>query len=135
MNTGQMLLVLGAIVLFGIILLSVHQVLMDSRVMAVEARVGPLAVAIGQGRVERLASAGYNATALEVDGSTWVGLDTNVVGTVLDTFTVITRVNYVEAAALNDTVTAVTRLKRVMVTVSNPYLHHPLAFSTIVGQY
>lgn len=135
MNTGQMLLVVGAIVLFGIILLNVHQVLMDSRLMAVEARVGPLAVAIGQGRVERLASAGFSAAALEVDDNDWVRLDTDVVATVLDTFTVITRVNYVEAAALNDTVTTVTRLKRVLVTVSNPYLHHPLTLSTIVGDY
>lgn len=128
MNTGQMLMVVGAIVLFGIILLGVHEVLLDSRLVSLQGRAGPLGVAIGQGRLESLAAAGY-------DSLTAPTFQADTVSSSLGAFVCSTWVDYVEAAAPDDTVGHPTPLKRVLIKVSNQYLNSPLALRTVVGQY
>jgi hypothetical protein len=127
MNTGQMLLVLGAVMLLSTIALSVNRVLLDSGRSALDAQAGMMAVAVGQGRLEELAATDFDSLT--------VGGRADSIVTPYGSFACITRVVYVRPVAPDTLVAFVTSLKRVGVTVDSEYLSEPVVLQTIVGDY
>lgn len=127
MNTGQMLLVLGAVMLLSTIALSVNRALLDSGRSALEAQAGMMAVAVGQGRLEELSATDFDSLTVEARVDSVV--------TPYGSFACSTRVEYVRPGALDAPVTFVTSLKRVGVAVDSEYLSEPVVLQTIVGDY
>ncbi|HIG18843.1 MAG TPA: hypothetical protein EYQ31_16970 [Candidatus Handelsmanbacteria bacterium] len=127
MNTGQMLLVLAALVLFSTIALSINRVLRDNDQVSLEAQSGILAVSLCEGQVEATIAAGFDSLV--------VGLTTTTLATPFAAFACTTRVAYVDAAVPDSTVTGPTSLKQIAVTVSSDYMTGAVTLSALVGDY
>ncbi len=127
MNTGQMLLVLGAVMLLSTIALSVNRALLDSDRSALRAQAGMMAVAVGQGRLEELAATDFDSLTVETRADSIV--------TPYGSFVCSTRVEYVLPVAPDAPVAFVTSLKRVGVAVDSDYLSEPVVLQTVVGDY
>lgn len=127
MNTGQMLLVIGALALLSTIALSVNSALMDSEVVSMEAEAGMLAVSLCQARVEETAAAEFDSIA--------TGVSVDTISTRFAAFTCSTQVDYVQAGAPDVGVVGPTSLKRVRVTIVNEYMAESISLRTVVGDY
>lgn len=128
MNTGQMLLTVGALVLFGTVSLGINRALLDADAAGVQARVAAAAVALAQGRVETHAAAPYDSLGIGQ-------IEADSVATALAVFRCTTRVDYVDAASLDSVVAGPTRLKRVRVSAASDYLPSSISLAAVVGQY
>lgn len=122
-----MLLVLGALVLFSTIAVTVNHVLLDSEQVATQTQAGMVAVTTGQGLLDRAAATPFDSLG--------IGFDVAVVNTAFSAFLCTTRVNYVQATAPEVTVTGPTPLKRIAVTMASPFLAEPVVLRTIIGRY
>ena len=127
MNTGQMLLVIGAFALLSTIALSVNSTLLDNQQVALEAQYGVMAVSLCQGEIETLVAANF--------GSLAIGISTDTLLTPLAAFVCTARVDYVQAAFPDVVVGGPTSLKRVRVTVSNEYMTGGVTLRAIMGDY
>lgn len=127
MNTGQMLLVIGALVLLSTIALSVNRTLLDNDEVALEAQAGLIAVSLCQGEIERLVASDFDSLA--------VGASADTLQTPFASFTCSTYVEYVEASAPDVAVADSTSLKRVSVKVSSDYMTGQITLRSIVGDY
>lgn len=127
MNTGQMLLVIGALALLSAIGLSINRTLLDSERISVETQAGIMAVPLCQGKIEEVTAVDFDSLA--------VGVSTTTISTAFAAFACTTRVDYVQAAAPDVAVAGPTSLKRVVVTVANAYMSEGISLRTIVGDY
>lgn len=127
MNTGQMLMVMGAFVLLSTLSLSINRALLDSDQVMVEARAGVLAVSVCQGQVEDLVSGPFDSLA--------VGTRMDTVSTAFSAFACSTNVGYVDASAPDSVVAGPTDLKRVSVTVSSPWMGETVSLRGLSGKY
>ena len=127
MNTGQMLLVIAALVLLSTIALSLNNTLLDSDRVSVEAQSGILAVSLCRGEIEGLVAADFDSLA--------VGVSLDTLLTPYAAFTCSTSVDFVQAAAPDNPVVGPTPLKRVMVTVSNDYMTGGVTLRAVVGDF
>ena len=127
MNTGQLLLVIGALSLLSTIALSVNRTLLDNDTMMIEAQSGVLAVSLCQGKIEENIRADFDSLS--------VGETVDTLFTPYSAFVCTTQVDYVEAAAPSTAVTGPTSLKRVQVTVSSDYMTGAVTLSALVGDY
>lgn len=127
MNTGQMLLVIGALALLATITLSVNRALMDSELGSLEVEAGIVAVSLCQAKLEETAAADFDSIA------TGVAVDT--ISTRFAAFVCSTQVDYVQVAAPDVAVAGPTSLKRVWVTVVNEYMAESVSLRTLVGDY
>jgi hypothetical protein len=126
-NTGQMLLVIGALALLSTIVLSVNRTLLDSDQMTVQTQGEVMAVSLARTRLNDLAAGGFTAL------NTGVRVDT--LNSSYAAFVCTTRVDYVNAAAPDSQVVAVTRLKRVRVSLVNRFMPGRVSLRTVVGEY
>jgi hypothetical protein len=127
MNTGQMLLVIGALALLSTIALSVNRALLESELGSIDTEAAILAVSLGQARLDQTAAAGFDSIA--------TGVSVDTVATPFAAFFCSTQVYYVAAAAPEDSVGGPTSLKRIRVTVVNDYMARSISLATIVGEY
>ena len=127
MNTGQMLLVIGALALLSTIALSVNRALMDSELGSLEAEAGMVAVSLCQARLEETAVAEFDSIA--------TGVSVDTISTQFAAFVCSTQVDYVQVAAPDSAVVGPTSLKRVWVTVVNEYMAESISLRTLVGDY
>lgn len=127
MNTGQMLLVIGALALLSTIALSVNSTLLDNDQVSLEAQAGLMAVSLCEGKMEDLVTTKFDSLT--------TGVSTDTLFTPFAAFVCTTRVDYVQAANPDQAVTGPTSLKRVRVTVSNEYMTGGITLRTIVGDY
>ena len=127
MNTGQMLLVIGALALLSTIALSINGTLLDNEQVALEAQYGMMAVSLCQGEIEILVAADFDSLA--------IGISTDTLLTPLAAFVCTARVDYVQAASPDVVVGGPTPLKRVSVAVSNEQMTGGVTLRAIVGDY
>ncbi len=127
MNTGQMMLVIGALALLSTITLSVNSALMDSEAISVEAKAGILAVSLCQTRVEETVAADFDSIA--------TGGAADTISTQCAAFVCSTQVDYVTAGAPDVAVVGPTSLKRIQITVVNEYMAESISLRTLVGDY
>ena len=127
MNTGQMLLVIAALVLLSTIALSLNNTLLDSDRVSVEAQSGILAVSLCRGEIEDLVATDFDSLA--------VGSSLDTLFTPYAAFTCSTSVGFVQAAAPDNPVVGPTNLKRVVVTVSNDYMTGSVTLRAVVGDF
>ena len=127
MNTGQMLLVLAALVLLSTIALSLNNTLLDSDRVSVEAQSGILAVSLCRGEIENLVATDFDSLV--------VGVSLDTLFTPYAAFTCSTSVSFVQAAAPDNPVVGPTGLKRVTVTVSNDYMTGSVTLRAVVGDF
>lgn len=127
MNTGQMLLVVAAMILLSTIALSVNGTLLQSDQVAIEAQAGMVAVALCRDRVEAALAAGFDAAA--------IGVSAAAETTSFAVYACTTRVDYVTAASPDQGVAGPTPLKRVRVSAASPYLSGTITLSAIVGEH
>ena len=127
MNTGQMLLVIGALALLSTITLSVNRTLLENDEVVLEIQSGVLAIALAEGEIGALVATGYDSLS--------IGLSTDTLSTPFAAFACTTRVDYVQAADVDQAVTDSTSLKRVQVAVANEYMVGSVTLSALVGDY
>jgi len=127
MNTGQMFLVIGAMVLLSTVALSMNRTLLNSDLVALEAQSGLMAVSLCQGEIETLAVTDFDSLT--------VGVTTDTLATPFAAFVCSTQVDYVQATSPDLAVVGPTSLKRVRVTVSNEYMTGSLTLRSVVGDY
>ena len=127
MNTGQMLLVIGALALFSTIALSVNRALFQSELSSIETQAGIVGVSVCQAKLEETVAAGFAAIP--------IGVSIDTIATHFAEFRCSTQVDYVEAAAPDAAVTGPTSLKRIQVTVVSDYLAESVSLRTLVGDY
>ncbi len=125
MNTGQMLLVIGALALLSTIALSVNRALLGSDRTLLETQSGLMAVSLCQGEIDSRVASDFDSLA--------VGSSIDTLLTPFTSFTCSTRVDYVEASSPDNAVVGPTGLKRVSVTVSNDYMTGGVTLSSVVG--
>lgn len=127
MNTGQMLLVVGAFALLASSGLSVNRTLASNDVLVAEAKTGCTAVLLAQGRVSELTAVPFDSLAV----GTWA--DTMAAG--FGAAVCSTEVCYVTIGAPDSMVTGPTGLKRVCVTVRSEGMPGRVMLRSVVGQY
>lgn len=127
MNTGQMLLVIGALALLSTIAISVNSTLLDNDQVAVEAQSGIMAVSLCEGRIDSLVAVGF--------GSLTAGASADSIHTDFAAFACSTSVAFVQTAAPDVAVVGPTNLMRVSVTVSSDFMTGGVTLSTVVGGY
>jgi len=127
MNSGQMLLVIGAIALFSTIAISVNSTLVDSEGVAVETQASIIAASLCQGEIETVAAEPFDSLA--------VGVVVDTLTTSFAVFMCTTRVDFVQATAPDFPVVGPTSLMRILVKVDNEFMAEGVTLRTIVGDY
>ena len=127
MNTGQMMLVIGAFALLSTIVLSINRSFLDTDQASLESQAGMMAVSLCQGEIETLAATDFDSLS--------IGTSIDTLLTPFEAFVCSTKVDYVLASAPNSAVAGPTQLKRVSVTVSNQHMTGEITLSAIVGDY
>jgi len=163
MNTGQMLLVLGAMALLSITMLSVNRVLVEQEQASMEGAFQLVATSLGQGLIEEAIGKGFDEVVLSdpptalPDSFTTAGslgseagesypnfddiddfsgysrTDTTDTGVA---YTVSAQVEYVDDSNLDGPAEASpTFFKRLKVTVSSPYLSNDTVLYYLVSYW
>ena len=127
MNTGQMLLVIGAFTLLTTLSASVSRTLMDSDRTQVEARIGTMAVSICQGEIDRLVTTDFDSLQL--------GATVDTITTGLASFVCSTHVGYVTDAAPEVLVAGPTRFKRVDAVTRSAYMPGTATLRAVAGDF
>ena len=127
MNTGQMLLVIGGIVLLSTVALSVNETLLQNEEMVVASQAGVEAVSLCEAVIEGCVATGFDSLTVATIGDTLL--------TPFAAFVCTTRVNYVLIANPDSTVVTPTRMKRVLVEVSSNYMPGTVSMAALVGKY
>ncbi len=127
MNTGQMLLVIGALAILSTIALSVNSTLLDNDLVSAEAQSGMIAVSLCQGEIGDLIVTDFDSLA--------IGTSAETINTPFAAFACTTEVGYVQAAAPDNVVAGPTSLKRLSVTVSSDYMTGGITLRAIVANY
>jgi len=127
MNTGQMLLVIGALALLSTIAISVNSTLLDNDQVAVEAQSGIMAVSLCEGTIDDLVLTEFDSLA--------VGVSADSIRTDFAVFVCSTRVDFVQVSAPEVAVAGPTGLKRVRVTVSSDFMTGGVTMRTVVGDF
>ena len=127
MNTGQMLLVVGAFALLATSGLSVNRTLLSNDIVVAEAKTGSTAVHLAQGRVSEMTATPFDSLA--------VGTQVDTMATGYGAAVCSTEVCYVAFGAPDSMVAGPTGLKRVCVTVRSEGMPGRVTLRTVVGQY
>ena len=128
MSTMQMLMVIGALMLFSFIALSVNDLVSEQNLVMLGSQSGIGAVSLAWGQIDDLVNAGFDTLPVGT-----VTVDS--VSTAFDVFVCSTSVDYVSSSNLDSTVIGPTSLKRVNVTVSNGYPLGSVTLSKVIGNY
>ena len=123
MNTGQMLLVLCAAVLFATAGLTIGDVLLESDRVSLESRTGSLAVSIAHEAVTDRLALPFDSLSL--------GSVVDTISTPFAAFVCSTHIGFVSDADPNATVGGPTAFKRISVSVGSSYTPGPLTLVAI----
>ena len=127
MNTGQMLLVVGAFSLLSSTGLSVNRTFLDNDRNIGEARAGSRVVLLAQGRMSRLISMQFD--------SLQVGSWQDTVHTAAGAVECSTHVGYVTQLAPDSVVAVASGLKRISVTLWSPEMPGEINLRAVRGNY
>jgi len=127
MNTGQMLLVIGAMALLSTIALSVNRTLLENDGVALEAQSGAIATSLCQGKLSTLVTTGFDSLT--------IGVSTDTLHTPFAAFPCTSTVEYVQLAAPDNVVVGPSDLKRITVKVSSAYMSGGVTLRTLVGDF
>ena len=127
MNTGQMLLVIGAMAILSTIALSVNRTLLENDGIALEAQSGAIATSLCQGELSALVITGFDSLV--------VGVSIDTLQTPFAAFPCTSIVEYVHLTAPDNAVVGPTDLKRITVKVSNAYMSGGVTLRTLVGDF
>ena len=127
MNTGQMLLVVGAFSLLSSTGLSVSRVLLENDVIVAEAKVGCTAVVFGHGRMSELSSTPFDSLP--------VGAWTDTVTAGGEVLACSTNVGFVVASLPDSVVAGPTGLKRISITIRSDDMPGEICLTGLAGDY
>ena len=127
MNTGQTLLVIGAIVLLFILTLSAVQAQFDHDRVQDETRIGIRAISLCSDKLDSLSALPFDALV--------PGNYTDTTTTSIGTFICKTQVGYIQDGYPDSLVVGPTFLKQIRVGITNPYLPGQVTQYGVVGDY
>ena len=127
MNTGQMLLVIAAAVVFATTGLSIGDLVYESDRVSVESKIGMMAVSAARERLADRLAAPFDSLI--------VGTTIDTLDTTLATFACSTHIGFVSDSVPNTVIGGPTAVKRVHVSVTSAYLHGPIALTAIAGNF
>ena len=123
MNTGQMLLVLGAALLFSTAAITIGDVLLTSDRVAIESQAGTLAISIARETIADQLAVPFDLLL--------IGGTAESINTPFATFVCSTRVDYVNDSSPDTPVGGPTSFKRVWVSVESNYQPGPLTLVAV----